>query len=99
MYKLVNTPLYNFFVFCLIIGNTLALAVDGYPSSFEKQTILKALNEFFTWAFLTEMIMKIIALGLNNYVHDNFNLFDAIVVSCSIVDWSLNQSLTTTEIG
>lgn len=40
------------------------------------------------------MIIKWIALGVNNYVHDSFNLFDAIVVSFSLIDWTLNQILT-----
>jgi hypothetical protein len=43
--------------------------------------------------------MKILGLGLNNYVHDNFNLFDAIVVSFSIVDWTLNHTLSPAEMN
>lgn len=57
------------------------------------------LNDFFTWAFTAEMFMKIIGLGLNNYVHDNFNLFDAIVVSFSILDWVLNHTLSEAEMS
>jgi hypothetical protein len=40
------------------------------------------------------MIIKIFGLGLNNYVHDKFNLFDAVVVSLSLIDWFLAIILT-----
>lgn len=30
--------------------------------------------------------MKMVGLGVKNYVRDNFNLFDAIVVLLSLVD-------------
>lgn len=35
-----------------------------------------------------------IGLGLNNYLHDSFNLFDAIVVTLSLIDWCLGIILT-----
>jgi hypothetical protein len=59
--------------------------------------VLSALNDFFTWAFLVEMVIKMIGLGVNNYMHDKFNLFDAIVVSLSLVDWCLGLILTTDQ--
>ena len=93
-YALVNHPLYNFFVFLLILFNTIVLASDDYPQSLEKEAVLSALNDFFTWAFLVEMVIKMVGLGVNNYMHDKFNLFDAIVVSLSLVDWCLAIILT-----
>lgn len=96
-YDLVNHPLYNFIVFVLILANTIVLACDDYPQSLQKEVILSALNDFFTWAFCVEMILKMVALGVNNYIHDKFNLFDAIVVSLSLVDWCLTQILTPVE--
>ena len=41
--------------------------------------------------------MKMFALGVNNYIHDNFNLFDAVVVSLSLIDWSLDLILTPAQ--
>lgn len=35
-----------------------------------------------------------IGLGINNYMHDKFNLFDAVVVSLSLIDWCLTQLLS-----
>jgi len=51
-------------------------------------------NIFFTWAFTAEMIMKMVALGLQNYVKDNFNLFDCIVVVLSLLDFTISNTLT-----
>ena len=93
-YLLVNHPLYNFIVFVLILANTIVLALDDYPQSLTKEKILLALNDFFTWAFFVEMVVKMIGLGINNYLHDKFNLFDAIVVTLSLIDWFLTISLT-----
>ena len=41
--------------------------------------------------FLAECILKIIGLGIKNYFNDNYNVFDAIVVIISVVDFVLNQ--------
>lgn len=36
------------------------------------------------------MIIKLIGLGLKNYLLDRFNIFDAIIVILSLVDFSIN---------
>ena len=93
-YDLINDPFYNFVVFMLILANTIVLALDDYPQSLHKEKILGAFNDFFTWAFFVEMVIKMIGLGVNNYIHDKFNLFDAVVVTLSLVDWCLTIVLT-----
>ena len=97
MYNLVNQPIYNFVIFMLILANTIVLAMDDYPQSVRKETVLAIFNEFFTFAFLLEMVLKMFALGVNNYLHDSFNLFDAVVVSLSLIDWCLAQVLTAEQ--
>ena len=44
---------------------------------------------FFVWAFTAEMIMKLIGLGLRNYLRDKFNIFDGVIVILSLVDFSI----------
>lgn len=73
------------------------MALDDYPQSLEKEKFLGAMNDFFTWAFFVEMVIKMIGLGVNNYVHDKFNLFDAVVVTLSLVDWFLTIILTAEQ--
>jgi Ion transport protein len=36
--------------------------------------------------FLSEMIIKIIGMGPKRYVQDRYNIFDAIIVTLSVVD-------------
>ena len=42
---------------------------------------------------MIEMLIKIIGLGPMAYVRDRYNVFDAIVVSLSVIDVILNYSL------
>jgi len=37
------------------------------------------------------MVLKIIGLGLNNYIKDAYNLFDAVIVVISLIDWVISK--------
>ena len=37
------------------------------------------------------MILKLIGLGRDNYKSDSYNLFDATIVSISLIDWTLSR--------
>ena len=37
------------------------------------------------------MILKIIGLGFQNYRQDSYNVFDAVIVIISLVDWTLSR--------
>ena len=47
------------------------------------------LNDFFTWAFVCEMVIKLLGLGFTDYIQDNFNKFDAVIVVLSLVEFVL----------
>lgn len=36
------------------------------------------------------MVFKMIGLGFYNYRQDSYNCFDAVIVSLSLLDWSLS---------
>lgn len=99
MYNTATNPFYNMIVFALILGNTITLTIDDFPQSTEKEQALSICNIFFTWAFTAEMLMKMVALGLQNYVKDNFNLFDCIVVVLSLLDFTISNTLTEEELA
>ena len=90
MYVLVSSVAFNFFIFILIIANTMTLALYTYDQSDTKTAFLAICNEFFTWAFFAEMVFKLIGLGPSNYVKDGYNKFDAVVVIVSLVDWTIS---------
>jgi hypothetical protein len=43
--------------------------------------------------FLIEMLMKLIGMGPRDYIKDQFNIFDALVVTLSVIDVIVNFSL------
>ena len=85
-YILVTHPLFNFFIFLLIIGNTVILSLDTYPLTKAEKNFFNDANEIFSYCFLCEMILKLVGLGPGNYMKDSYNRFDSIVVCCSIVE-------------
>jgi len=91
LYNIVTSWIFNFFIFILIIGNTITLAAFTYDQSDRATHVLDVMNEFFTWIFVLEMILKIIGLGFNNYIKDKFNLFDAVIVVISLIDWTISR--------
>lgn len=98
-YELVTSVSFNFFIFLLIIGNTFTLALYRYDQSDLKTEILSWCNEFFTWAFTLELVFKIIGLGCNNYTKDVWNKFDAVVVTISLIDWTITRTVPEDKIG
>ena len=49
------------------------------------------MNEIFSWCFFAEMIIKLLGLGFKEYTRDSFNIFDAILVIVSLVDFAMLQ--------
>eukprot|EP01028_Stygiella_incarcerata_P002857 TRINITY_DN1544_c0_g1_i1.p1 TRINITY_DN1544_c0_g1~~TRINITY_DN1544_c0_g1_i1.p1 ORF type:complete len:1709 (-),score=377.65 TRINITY_DN1544_c0_g1_i1:1118-6244(-) len=80
---------HKYFMVCisiLIVLNTLIMASEHYGMSRDWETFLQISNYVFTAIFTIEMIMKIVALGWNEYIRDRFNVFDMIVVVASVVE-------------
>ena len=77
---------FTLFITVLIIANTIVLALDEYPEDPEIIKISELLNDFFTWAFVAELIIKVFGLGVREYARDSFNIFDALIVVLSLVD-------------
>ena len=66
--------------------NTIVLALDKYPEDPSLTKVTQSLNTFFTWAFVVEMVIKLIGLGFKEYARDSFNIFDAIIVVLSLIE-------------
>lgn len=80
---------FNFIIYCFIVANTVTLALYRFDQSDRQTEVLKLLNLIFVWVFTSEMIAKLIGLGLKNYARDKFNIFDCIIVILSLVDFAL----------
>ena len=44
------------------------------------------------WCFFLEMILKLMGLGFKEYARDSFNLFDAILVVVSLIEYCLTMA-------
>jgi hypothetical protein len=71
-------------ILLLIVLNTTILGLDHYPETFFDNDMFNKINTFLTWAFFCEMMIKVIGLGLTNYVKDRVNVFDAFVVLITV---------------
>ena len=86
MTALVQHPYFEAFITFFIVLNTVTLALDMHPMPDGLEPVLVVTNYVFTVIFLLEMIFKLVGLGINNYVRDGFNLFDAFVVFVSLIE-------------
>ena len=99
VYNLVTSVTFNFSIFCLIIGNTVTLAAYRFDESKEQEDLLSILNDFFTWIFFVEMVLRLIGLGPANYIKDGYNIFDCLIVIISLIDYAINSISTVEEEG
>ena len=96
-----ETSLYKFFhqicmtqtfsnLILLAIGvNTVCMSMDRYPIEVEEAARLEIINSVCTWVFISEMICKLIGLGIATYAQESMNLFDAAIVIVSVVEMAL----------
>ena len=85
--------MFTVFITVLIVANTTVLALEKYPEDPSTVELSHVLNDFFSWAFVVEMIIKLIGLGFREYARDSYNLFDAIVVILSLIDIVVTASI------
>jgi Ion transport protein len=74
------------FINVSIIFNTICLGLDKYPSDPDLNSLLENINYMLFCIFFIELVVKIIGFGPKIFVKDGYNIFDAIVVSLSIID-------------
>ena len=75
----------NFLTVCVLI-NTVVMAMDSYDIDAKTAADLEFLNNIFTWIFIVEMGIKLMAIGPSKYAANKMNLLDGGVVLLSIVE-------------
>ena len=73
------------FVITLVLLNVASMAVTWYGQPGYVYTFAEVADVFFTVAFTLEALLKITGLGLRQYLHSPWNVFDATLVSGAIV--------------
>ena len=75
----------NFFTF-LVLLNTITLSMNQYPLDPQIEVFLELSNVWFTWLFIYEMFVKILAIGINKYIGDKMNWLDGGIVLISLFE-------------
>merc|ERR1712023_414053 len=70
----------------------LFMAAEHHGQSDSQTDIADWANAVLCWIFFAEMAIKIAVLGLLEYLSDSFNVFDAIIVIVSLVEFFLSGS-------
>ena len=81
-----STFISQYLIPAVILGNTAVLSLDSYPEDPRKNTILEYLNLSFYFVFLSEILVKFIALGFKAFMTDSYNIFDSVLVAISSID-------------
>ena len=83
--EIISHPLFDGLIMCVIILNTISLAMDKEPQ-FDRWVLvfLSYLNLLFTVIFTAEIVFKMTALGVKEFSKEGFNLFDLAIVITSL---------------
>ena len=97
-FRIVESMVFNFIVYALIVGNTIVLAMERYDLDDETRDKIRIANYTFTAAFSIEMFLKLLGLGVRIYCRDKFNIFDGLIVILSWIDLVLELTGKETEL-
>lgn len=61
--KFILSPIMDNLIILAVVLNTFVMALDRYGLKEEQSQQLSDFNTFFTWFFIVEFILKMIALG------------------------------------
>ncbi len=84
----------NRFDMCILLCvciNTILMALDGLFSDTSSTDTIELMSTIFTFVFLSELLLKNISLGVAEYLRDKINIFDACLVTISLVEYFLNS--------
>ena len=82
----VRTSLFENAMTLSVLINTIGMAMESYEIDEKLSSDLETMNVVFTWIFIVELSMKLLARGVKKYVSEKFNLLDGGVVLVSIIE-------------
>jgi hypothetical protein len=75
-----------------VLLNTVVMSMDRFDLEPEPKKVLEDMNTFFTWIFIIEMSLKLMAIGAKKYTVEVMNILDGSVVMLSIMEMSIAAS-------
>ena len=85
-YKVISSAPFNILITLLIVLNAYFLSDYTYDESLEYRELKEKFDRFFVAMFTVEFVMKIVGFGPRNFVKDQMNIFDAIIVFISVLE-------------
>ncbi|XP_062838985.1 voltage-dependent T-type calcium channel subunit alpha-1I isoform X4 [Anolis carolinensis] len=82
---IVESKYFNRGIMIAILVNTISMGIEHHEQPEELTNILEICNVVFTSMFALEMILKLAAFGLFDYLRNPYNIFDSIIVIISIL--------------
>uniref|UniRef100_A0A8C0IDF4 Calcium voltage-gated channel subunit alpha1 I n=1 Tax=Bubo bubo TaxID=30461 RepID=A0A8C0IDF4_BUBBB len=82
--RIVDSKYFNRGIMIAILVNTISMGIEHHEQPEELTNILEISNVVFTSMFALEMILKLAAFGLFDYLRNPYNIFDSIIVIISI---------------
>lgn len=84
--RLVDHRYFQRLILLAILINAISMGIEYHNQPIELTEAVEISNFVFAFLFLIEMILKLIAHGLYDYVIDGFNCFDGCIVIISILE-------------
>jgi hypothetical protein len=69
-----------------VLLNTIVMGMEAHNMDPELKEFTEKANEWFTWIFIVELTLKMLAIGPKKYVADKMNWLDGGVVTISIIE-------------
>ena len=89
-YIIITSSIFYYILILIVIANSIVLSLHG-DVMIERQSQLESLNDIFTYLFLVEFLLKIIGLGITEYLTDISNYIDMMVVISGLIDIELRR--------
>ncbi|KAG1938066.1 voltage-dependent T-type calcium channel subunit alpha-1H [Pimephales promelas] len=84
--RIVDSKYFNRGIMIAILINTLSMGVEYHEQPDELTDVLEISNIVFTSLFALEMLLKLSACGLFDYISNPYNIFDGIIVIISVCE-------------
>uniref|UniRef100_A0A8D2LVQ8 Calcium voltage-gated channel subunit alpha1 H n=1 Tax=Varanus komodoensis TaxID=61221 RepID=A0A8D2LVQ8_VARKO len=82
--RIVESKYFNRGIMIAILINTLSMGIEYHEQPDELTNALEISNIVFTSMFALEMLLKLLAFGIWDYIKNPYNIFDSIIVVISV---------------
>lgn len=84
-YNLVEHPAYDIGVIIIVVVNMVIMCLMWYDQPTRMANVMTELNDICTYLFVADLMLKFAGLGSRQYLADNWNKFDCVIIIISIL--------------